>query len=215
MIGVVLVDDQELVRYGLRMTIDATDDMHVLGEAASGEEAIELVRRAMPEVAVMDVRMPGMDGIEATRRITLEMPGTRVLVLTTFDLDEHAFGALRAGAAGFLIKSSPRAELLGAIRSIAAGDAVVSPRATRALLTAAAFALPRGDDPPRDGLGELTDREHDVFLAIAQGLNNDEIAARFFLSGSTVKTHVGRVLAKLGLRDRVQIVIFAYEHGLV
>jgi len=214
-ISVLLVDDQELVRRGLGMIVDSTDDMVVVGEASTGDEAVHLTGRLAPDVVVMDVRMPGTDGIEATRRIVREHPTSRVLILTTFDLDEYAFGGLRAGASGFLVKTAPRAELLAAVRAVAAGDAVVSPRATRAVLEVAVPRLPRGGTgaPPR--FDELTDREREVFTAVAQGLTNPEIAERLVVSESTVKTHVGRVLAKLDLRDRVQIVIAAYESGLV
>jgi DNA-binding NarL/FixJ family response regulator len=212
---VLLVDDQELVRHGLRMIVESTDDLAVVGEAGTGEEALVAVASLRPDVVVMDVRMPGMDGIEATRRLTHEHPASRVLILTTFDLDEYAFSGLRAGASGFLVKNAPRVELLAGIRAVAAGDAVVSPRATRALLDVAVPRLPRAAAAPSALLGGLTERENDVFVAVAQGLTNTEIAERLVLSESTVKTHVGRVLAKLDLRDRVQIVILAYEHGVV
>ena len=244
-IRILLVDDQELVRRGMAMIVDSTDDLVVVGEAATGEEAVVQAADLSPDVVVMDVRMPGIGGIEATRRIVRETPASRVLILTTFDLDEHAFAGLRAGASGFLVKSAPRAELLAGIRSIAVGDAVVSPRVTRAVLDVALPRLPRGGGAGAGGsagagggggaaagagagadssggaaassspFAALTEREHDVFLAVAQGLNNAEIAARLVVSESTVKTHVGRVLAKLDLRDRVQVVILAYEHGLV
>ena len=212
---VLLVDDQELVRDGMRMVIESSDDLVVVGEAASGEAALIEVEALRPTVVVMDVRMPGMDGIEATRRLVRAHPLSRVLILTTFDLDEYAFDGLRAGASGFLLKSAPRADLLAGIRSVAAGDAMVSPRATRALLDVAVPRLPRGGTSPRSRLEQLTERERDVFLAVARGLTNKEIAAHLVLSESTVKTHVGRVLAKLDLRDRVQVVIAAYEDGLV
>ncbi|TWX34571.1 response regulator transcription factor [Frigoribacterium sp. ACAM 257] len=226
-IRILLVDDQELVRRGMAMIVDSTDDLVVVGEAATGEEAVVLTADLSPDVVVMDVRMPGIGGIEATRRIVRETPSSRVLILTTFDLDEHAFGGLRAGASGFLVKSAPRAELLAGIRAVAAGDAVVSPRVTRAVLDVALPRLPRGGAdggaggadvagaPVASPFAVLTERERDVFLAVAQGLNNSEIAARLVVSESTVKTHVGRVLSKLDLRDRVQVVILAYEHGLV
>jgi DNA-binding NarL/FixJ family response regulator len=214
-ISVLLVDDQELVRRGLAMMIDSTDDLVVAGEASSGDEAIHLAGELAPDVVVMDVRMPGTDGIEATRRIVRQHPASRVLILTTFDLDEYAFGGLRAGASGFLVKTAPRAELLAAVRAVAAGDAVVSPRATRAVLEVAVARLPRGGTGAPPMFDALTDREREVFVAVARGLTNPEIAEQLVLSESTVKTHVGRVLAKLDLRDRVQIVITAYEHGLV
>ncbi|MCI1019113.1 response regulator transcription factor [Microbacterium sp. C5A9] len=214
-IRVLLVDDHELIRRGMRMVFDAESDMHVVGEAASGAEAVHLTAELSPDVVLMDIRMPEMDGIEATRRIVRGSPGSRVLVLTTFDLDEYAFGSLRAGASGFLLKNTPPAQLMTAIRSIAAGDALVSPRVTRAMLDLFATKLPRGTEPDGDRVGALTDREQDVLLAIAKGLSNAEIGEALFVSESTVKTHVGRILHKLDLRDRVQAVIFAYEAGLV
>jgi DNA-binding NarL/FixJ family response regulator len=188
----------------------------VVGEASDGREAIALAQQLQPRIVLMDVRMPGMDGIAATRAITQLLPSTRVLVLTTFDLDEYAFGGLRAGASGFLLKDARPAELVAAIHSIAEGDAVVSPRVTKRMLDLFGSALPT-EAPPvtADAADALTPRERDVLGAIAQGLSNSEIAATFFLTESTVKTHVGRVLFKLGLRDRVHAVIFAYENGLV
>lgn len=214
-IRVLLVDDHELIRRGMRMVFDAEDDVHVVGEAASGAEAVHLVSDLTPDVVLMDIRMPEMDGIEATRRIVRSAPASRVLVLTTFDLDEYAFGSLRAGASGFLLKNTPPAQLMAAIRSVAAGDALVSPRVTRAMLDLFAAKLPRETEPEQARIGALTDREQDVLLAIARGLSNAEIGEALFVSESTVKTHVGRVLQKLDLRDRVQAVIFAYEAGLV
>ena len=213
-IRILLVDDHELIRRGMHMVLDAEPDMRVVGQASTGEEAVHLTEQLTPDVVLMDVRMPGMDGIEATRRIVRSTPGSRVLILTTFDLDEFAFGALRAGASGFLLKNTPPAQLNAAIRAIAAGDALVSPRITRAMIELVVPHLPRaGSAPPL--LKELSDREREVLTAIAQGLNNAEIAQRFFISESTVKTHVSRVLSKLELRDRVQAVILAYEAGLV
>lgn len=214
-ISVLVVDDQELVRRGLGMMLDSTEDLVVVGEASTGETAVHLVGRLGPDVVVMDVRMPDMDGIEATRRIVRDHPSSRVLILTTFDLDEYAFGGLRAGASGFMLKTAPRAELLAAIRAVAAGDAVVSPRATRALLEVAGPRLPRSGTAAPPGFDGLTDREREIFFSVARGLSNPEIAEHLVLSESTVKTHVGRVLAKLDLRDRVQVVIAAYESGLV
>lgn len=214
-IRTLIVDDHELIRRGMRMVLDAEDDIQVVGEAASGSEAVHLAGQLSPDVILMDIRMPEMDGIEATRRIVRKTPASRVLVLTTFDLDEYAFGSLRAGASGFLLKNTPPAQLMDAIRSIARGDALVSPRVTRSMLDLFASRLPRPAAEDDSQLSELTERERDVFLAMAQGYNNVEIAERLFVSESTVKTHVGRILAKLDLRDRVQAVILAYEAGLV
>jgi DNA-binding NarL/FixJ family response regulator len=219
-IRVLLADDQELLRTGFRMILQAQPDLEIVGEAVDGADAVRLVRRLAPDVVLMDVRMPGTDGIAATEQITAATT-TRVLVLTTFDLDEYAFAALRAGASGFLLKDVPPPALAAAIRAVAAGDAVVSPRITRQLLDRFSPHLP---DPAahagsiRDGspvLARLTEREREVFGEVARGGTNAEIAARLHLSEATVKTHLTRVLAKLALRDRVQIVIFAYEHGLV
>jgi DNA-binding NarL/FixJ family response regulator len=217
-ISVLLADDQPLLRRGFRMILEAEDGLTVVGEAGDGAEAIALARRCQPDVVLMDIRMPGTDGIEATRRITLSEPGVRVLVLTTFDLDEYAFGALRAGASGFLLKDVRPAELVAAVRTVASGDAVVSPRVTRRLLEEYAHVLPvsgaqqAGRYPQ---LSALTEREREVLAAVAHGLSNTEIAASLSVSEATVKSHVGRILAKLGLRDRVQAVVFAYETGLV
>lgn len=214
-IRVLIVDDHELIRRGMRMVLDAEDDMKVVGEAASGAEAVHMAGDLRPDVILMDIRMPEMDGIEATRRIVRGTPASRVLVLTTFDLDEYAFGSLRAGASGFLLKNTPPAQLTAAIRAIAAGDALVSPRVTRAMLDLFTTRLPRQPEREDARLDVLTERERDVLLAIAKGYNNTEIGESLFVSESTVKTHVGRVLLKLGLRDRVQAVILAYEVGLV
>lgn len=214
-IRVLLVDDHELIRRGMRMVFDAEADMHVVGEAASGAEAVHMADELAPDVVLMDIRMPEMDGIEATRRIVRTTPASRVLVLTTFDLDEYAFGSLRAGASGFLLKNTPPPQLMEAVRAVAAGDALVSPRVTRAMLDLFAAKLPRESEPDEAKVGVLTDREQDVLLAIAKGLSNAEIGESLFVSESTVKTHVGRILQKLDLRDRVQAVIFAYEAGLV
>jgi DNA-binding NarL/FixJ family response regulator len=217
-ISVLLADDQPLLRRGFRMILEAEGDLTVVGEAGHGEEAVDLARRKVPDVVLMDIRMPGTDGIEATRRITAAHPGVRVLALTTFDLDEYAFGALRAGASGFLLKDVRPAELVAAIRTVSAGDAVISPRVTRRLLEEYAQVLPlsaeqRAQQYPR--LASLTEREREVLVAVAQGLSNAEIAAALFVSEATVKSHVGRILSKLGLRDRVQVVVLAYEAGLV
>jgi DNA-binding NarL/FixJ family response regulator len=223
-ISVLLADDQPLLRRGFRMILEAEDGVTVAGEAGDGAEAVELARRVRPDVVLMDIRMPGTDGIEATRRITAAEPGVRVLVLTTFDLDEYAFGALQAGASGFLLKDVRPHELVAAVRTVASGDAVVSPRVTRRLLEEYARQLPVADagaDPDADRadrypqLASLTEREREVLAVVAQGLSNTEIAASLFVSETTVKSHVGRILAKLGLRDRVQIVVLAYESGLV
>jgi DNA-binding NarL/FixJ family response regulator len=218
-IRILLVDDQALLRTGFRMILSAQPDLEVVGEAIDGADAVRQVARLRPDVALMDVRMPGMDGVQATAAITAATADTRVLVLTTFDLDEYAFAALRAGASGFLLKDVPPAELAGAIRAVAAGDAVVSPRITRRLLDRISLHTPEsaaaGDGSPAVVLGALTDREREVFGEVARGLSNAEIAARLHLSEATVKTHITRVLAKLGLRDRVQLVIFAYEHRLL
>lgn len=216
---ILLVDDQALIRLGFRMVLEAEDDFVIVGEAGDGAQAISLAGALHPDVVLMDIRMPGVDGIAATEAIVREHPATRVLVLTTFDLDEYAFGAIRAGASGFLLKDAERHELVNAVRALQRGDGVLAPRVTRALLDRVAAQLD-GDaaasaSPASDPTAQLTERERDVFLAIAQGLSNGEIAEKLFLSESTVKTHVGRVLAKLGARDRVHVVILAYELGIV
>ena len=210
-----LADDQALLRTGFRMILQAQPDLDVVGEAVDGADAVRQAARLAPDVVLMDVRMPVMDGIDATARITAA-GSARVLVLTTFDLDEYAFAALRAGASGFLLKDVPPDVLAGGIRSVAAGDAVVSPRITRRLLDRFSGALPEPGEPAAvlTRSRALTDREREVFAEVARGLTNAEIAGRLHLSEATVKTHLTRVLAKLGLRDRVQIVIHAYEHGL-
>lgn len=218
---VLLVDDQALLRMGFRLVLEGEDDLEVVGEAADGRSALDQVAALRPDVVLMDVRMPGMNGIEATERIVAEHPGTRVLILTTFDLDEYAFAALHVGASGFLLKDAKPAELVAAIRSVASGDAVVSPRVTRRMLEMFADRLPARDAPDAAATGtdprlaELTAREREVLGAIAEGLSNAEIAERMFLSEATVKTHVGRILAKLGVRDRVQAVVLCYQAGLV
>jgi DNA-binding NarL/FixJ family response regulator len=217
-ISVLLADDQPLLRRGFRMIIEAEDDLTVTGEAGDGGEAVSVARRSPPDVVLMDIRMPGTDGIEATRRIIAANPAVRVLVLTTFDLDEYAFGALRAGASGFLLKDVRPAELISAIRTVAAGNAVVSPRVTRRLLEEYAQVMPAPAGRQAElypQLSSLTEREGEVLEAVARGLSNAEIAAKLFVSETTVKSHVGRILAKLGLRDRIQIVVLAYEAGLV
>jgi DNA-binding NarL/FixJ family response regulator len=215
---VLLADDQELMRMGFRMVIDSQPDLAVVGEAGDGAEAIAAISRLEPSVALMDVRMPVMDGVEATRRIVESGARTRIIILTTFDLDEYVYAALRAGASGFLLKDAQPAELLSAIRAVAAGEAVVAPRVTRRLLESYAHRLPVSGEPDpaaRDRLEQLTARELEVLDLVARGLSNAEIAEQFVLSEATVKTHVGRILAKLELRDRVQIVVFAYENGLI
>jgi DNA-binding NarL/FixJ family response regulator len=213
-IRVLVVDDQILVRTGFRMILDAEPDLEVVGEAADGVEALEAFGRLDPDVVLMDVRMPHLDGIEATARLTADAPTARVLMLTTFDLDEHVYAALRAGASGFLLKDTPPDELAHAVRVVAGGDALLAPSVTRRLIEE--FAQHRDPTPtPPPGLDELTEREAEVLGLVAQGLANAEIAARLFVSEATVKTHVGRVLMKLHLRDRVQAVVLAYESGLV
>ena len=213
-----LVDDQELVRTGFAMIIDVQSDMEVVGNAADGLEAIELVASRPIDVLVMDVRMPRLDGVEATRRITAAGPSApRVLILTTFDLDEHVYAGLQAGASGFLLKDAPAPELLRAIRTVASGDAVVGPTVTRRLIDRYLDQPdPAAPSPAPDAaLDALTPREHDVLLQLAAGLSNVEIGQRLFLAEATVKTHVGHILNKLGLRDRVQAVVFAYRNGVV
>jgi DNA-binding NarL/FixJ family response regulator len=216
LIRVALVDDQELVRTGFRMVLEAQPDMIVLGEAADGFAAVALATATpRPDVMVMDVRMPGLDGVQATRQICAAGNRPRVLMLTTFDLDEYAFAALKAGASGFLLKDVPSHELLFAIRSVHSGNAVVAPSTTKRLIDRFAPLLPApGAEAPPD-LAELTDREREVLVHVAAGLSNTEIAGRLFLAEATIKTHVGRILSKLGLRDRVQAVVLAYESGLV
>jgi DNA-binding NarL/FixJ family response regulator len=219
-IRILLVDDQLLLRLGFRMLFETQPDFEVVGEAGDGNEALRPTRESRPDVVIMDVRMPGMDGIEATEHITALYPQTRVLVLTTFDLDEYAFAALRAGASGFVLKSIEPDELLAAIRTVVRGDAVVAPRITRRLLETFAHQLPAaGEDlagskqDPRVAL--LTPREREILIEVAQGRSNAEIAERLFLTESTIKTHIRRILPKLGLRDRVQAVVFAYETKLI
>jgi DNA-binding NarL/FixJ family response regulator len=215
---VLIVDDQPLQRLGFRMLLESTPDTAVVGEAAHGGEAVRKAAELRPDVILMDVRMPGMDGIEATRRIVASGDRSRVLILTTFDLDEYAHAALRAGASGFLLKDAHPEELLAGIRAVAAGDAVIAPALTRRLLDAYARHLPqesssrKAADDPR--VRALTEREYEILVSIGQGWSNREIAERLVVAESTVKTHVGRVLAKLGARDRIQAVILAYDLGL-
>jgi DNA-binding NarL/FixJ family response regulator len=215
--SILLVDDQPLLRMGFRMVLESQDDLVVAGEAGDGSDAVRMTAELDPDIVLMDVRMPGMDGIEATRRIVGEGRRSRVLILTTFDLDEYAFAGLRAGASGFLLKDVPPADLLSGIRAVASGDAVVSPSVTRRLLDTFAHRLPAPDDAVARAdvrLDSLTAREREVLAEIARGRSNAEIAAQLVLSEATVKTHVGRILAKLELRDRVQAVVFAYDVGL-
>jgi len=215
-IRVLIVDDQELVRTGFRLFLETQPGLAVVGEAGDGEEAIERVRELRPDVVLMDIRMPTMDGVEATAKLTSGAiePAPRVLVLTTFDLDEYVFGALRAGAAGFLLKDAPRERLIEAIRVVHSGEALLSPSITRRLIEDFAARSDR-IEPPAAVLAELTPREREVLGLVAHGLSNAEIAARLVVTEATVKSHVGAVLPKLGLRDRVQAVVFAYEHGIV
>ncbi|MET4050122.1 DNA-binding response regulator [Rhodococcus sp. 1163] len=213
-ITVLIVDDQELMRMGLTMVLDAQEDITVVAEAADGSAAVRAVHEHRPDVVLMDVRMPGIDGVRATSMIAESESISRVLVMTTFDLDEHVLGALRAGASGFLLKDTPPEDLISAIRSVAAGDAVVSPKVTRRLLSRfIAEDAPLAQDPVV--LDALTDREREVLGLLATGLSNAEIAGKLVLSEATVKTHIGRILTKLGLRDRVQAVVLAYETGVV
>jgi DNA-binding NarL/FixJ family response regulator len=218
-IRVALVDDQELVRTGFRMILEDLPDLEIVGEAGDGAQAVRLVERCRPDVTLMDVRMPTMDGVEATRLIVARDPSARVLILTTFDLDEYAFAGLRAGASGFLLKDVPVGELVQAIRVIAAGDAVVAPRVTRLLLETYAHRFPVLADgshratPP--GLHRLTPREREVLLLVAGGLSNADIATRLTVSETTAKSHVANILTKLDLPNRVHIVIYSYENGLV
>jgi DNA-binding NarL/FixJ family response regulator len=214
-IGVVLADDQALVRAGFAALIDAQDDMQVVGQAADGAEAVTLVREHRPDVVLMDIRMPGVDGLSATRTIVADpaLADVRIVILTTFELDEYVFEALRAGATGFLVKHTEPAELIRAVRMVASGDALLSPSVTRRLI--AEFADRAKEPPVSNRLDALTDREREVIAVVAQGLSNDEIAAKLYLSPATVKTHVNRAMAKLAARDRAQLVVLAYEAGLV
>ncbi|MBT8228360.1 MAG: response regulator transcription factor [Dactylosporangium sp.] len=217
MTTVLIVDDQPLQRLGFRMLLDSSPATTVLGEAGNGADAIRQTAILRPDVVLMDIRMPGMDGIEATRRILATGGRSRVLVLTTFDLDEYAYAALRAGASGFLLKDALPDELLAGIRAVAAGDAVVAPAMTRRLVEAFTAGLPRGTGQPQGDprLNCLTPREHEVLRDLARGLTNGEIADHLGLSESTVKTHVSHTLVKIGARDRVHAVIIAYDAGLV
>ena len=217
-VTVVLADDQALMRMGFRMVLDAEEGIEVVGEASDGASALAQARALHPDVILMDVRMPGMNGIDATTAITAHCPSTKILILTTFDLDEYAFAGLRAGASGFLLKDTRPAELAEAIRTVANGEAVVSPRITRRMLEMFASHLPDDgsqaiDEDPR--IASLTPREREILVLMAQGMSNSEIAAHLVVSATTVKTHVGNILAKLDVRDRVQAVVVAYETGLM
>jgi DNA-binding NarL/FixJ family response regulator len=218
-IRVVLVDDQAMVRAGFRMIIEAEPDITVVGEAPDGVDALDVVGRSTPDVVLMDVRMPRMDGIEAASRILGSRTSTsdrpRVLMLTTFDLDDYVYAALRAGVSGFMLKDAPAEQLIEAIRVIAAGDALLAPSVTRRLIEDISKRPTREAPTPSAGLAQLTDREHEVLRLVAKGYSNAEVAETLFLAEATIKTHVGRVLMKLGLRDRVQAVVLAYESGLI
>ena len=217
-ISVVLADDQALMRMGFRMVLEAEEDITVVGEASDGTSALAQAKALHPDVILMDVRMPGMNGIEATERIAQECPSTRVLILTTFDLDEYAFAGLRAGASGFLLKDTRPTELAEAIRTVASGEAVVSPRITQRMLEMFASSLPNSGTPAQASdprIDSLTPREKEILVLMSQGMSNAEIAEHLVVSATTVKTHVGNVLAKLDVRDRVQAVVVAYETGLM
>jgi DNA-binding NarL/FixJ family response regulator len=213
-VRLLIADDQALVRAGFRMILDAEDDLEVIGEATDGLDAVEQVRKLKPDVVLMDIRMPELDGIEATRRVLAEAgeQPVRVLMLTTFDLNEYVYEALRAGASGFLLKDVPPEQLAAGIRIVAQGEALLAPSITRRLIQEFAAATPQPTPPP--GLSELTARELEVFRCVARGLSNAEIASELVVSETTVKTHVARLLMKLGLRDRVQAVVLAYESGI-
>jgi DNA-binding NarL/FixJ family response regulator len=215
MIRVVLADDQALVRAGFRALLDAQDDIEVVGEAGNGEEAIRLATQLMPDIVLMDIRMPGVDGLSATRRIAADdrLANVRVVILTTFGLDEYIFEAIRAGASGFLVKDTEPGELVQAVRVVASGEALLSPGVTKQLI--AEFATRAKEPQTPDSLGELTDREREVVALVAEGLSNEEIAGRLFVSPATAKTHVSRAMGKLRARDRAQLVVIAYESGLV
>jgi DNA-binding NarL/FixJ family response regulator len=215
MIRVALADDQDLVRAGFRALLDAQDDIEVVGEASDGDTAVHVAQRHRPDVVLMDIRMPGTDGLAATRVITADdrLVDVRIVILTTFEFDEYVFDAIRAGASGFLVKNTKPAELLQAVRAVAAGDALLSPSVTRRLIRE--FATRARDPSPAPELEALTEREREVMGLVAQGLTNDEIAKRLIVSPLTAKTHVSRTMVKLGARDRIQLVVFAYESGLV
>ena len=214
-IRVLLADDQALVRAGFRSLLDAADDIEVVGEASDGEEAVRLASELEPDVALMDIRMPGLDGLAATRAIVEDesLGDVKIVILTTFGLDEYVFEAIRSGASGFLVKDTEPEELIQAVRVVAGGDALLSPSVTKRLL--AEFATHAKEPPPADGLDELTEREREVVALVGEGLSNQEIAERLFLSPATAKTHVSRAMSKLRVRDRAQLVVIAYESGLV
>jgi DNA-binding NarL/FixJ family response regulator len=214
-LGVLIVDDQALVRAGFRMILEAEKDMEVVGEAADGREAVAEAQRLRPDVVLMDVRMPDVDGIEATRRLLADGPDAKVVMLTTFDMDEYVYDALRAGASGFLLKDVPPEQLVAGIRAVASGDALLAPSVTRRVIEEFVRRPPASVRTLPPKLDELTPRELEVLNALARGLSNAEIATELFVSETTVKTHVAHVLMKLGLRDRVQAVVLAYESGLV
>jgi DNA-binding NarL/FixJ family response regulator len=213
MTRVVVADDQALVRAGLKMVLEAEPDIEVVGEAADGNEVLDVARRSSPDVVLMDIRMPGLDGLEASRRLLAGDAPPKVLVLTTFDEEEYLYEALRAGTSGFLLKVSPPEQLIGAIRTVAAGNALIDPVVTRRVIEA--FGRRATTSPPPASYEELTAREREVLTLLARGRSNAEIAEQLIVGDATVKTHVARVLMKLGLRDRVQAVVFAYEHGIV
>src|SRR5262245_29611408 len=215
MIRVLLCDDQALVRDGFQMILNADDGIEVVGEAGDGAEAVELVKRLLPSVVLMDVRMPGMDGIEATRRIVASGVESRVLILTTFDLDEYVYEGLRVGASGFLLKDVTAAQLVEGVRVVAAGEAMLAPTVTRRLLERFAGSLPGGEGGTPPSLQSLTGREREILTLLASGLSNAELGARLYLSEPTIKTHLSSIFRKLGVRDRVQAVIAAYDAGLV
>lgn len=210
---VLIADDQALVRAGFRKILESEPDLAVVGDTGDGAEALAAARHLTPDVVLMDIRMPGIDGLEATRRLTRELPATRVLIVTTFGRNEYVFEALRAGASGFLLKDAPPEELIAAVRIIAAGDALLAPAITNAVITEFVRRSPRAQPSP--ALDALTGREREVLQLVARGLANSEIAARLFISEATIRTHIGHVLTKLGLRDRVQAVIYAYETGML